>query len=274
MRAKALIVACVVLGSGAVSAQGRVVSGMWTGSLGEGDKSSPVTVELRVDEKNAVTGRVTGPQIRPGDIKVGTFNPQTGALRFSVFVGGDDKSKIDFDGAIAKDTLTVQATGNGQVFAIKATRGGGAGVTTAARQTAQPRQPTDAAAAAALRSFLEVSGWVTAAANLVPADKYGYRPAATVRTFGQLVGHIADAYGYYCARAVGKNVQWSDAIEKGSADKATLVAKLQQSLKACNDTYAGSAEIGPLMENVAHTSLHYGNLVTYIRMLGLVPPSS
>jgi hypothetical protein len=38
--------------------------------------------------------------------------------------------------------------------------------------------------------------------------------------------------------------------------------------------YAGTGDIGQLMANVAHTNLHYGNLITYIRMLGMVPPSS
>jgi hypothetical protein len=46
----------------------------------------------------------------------------------------------------------------------------------------------------------EVSGWVTKAADLAPADKYSYRPAPTVRTFGQQLAHIADSYNYYCAR--------------------------------------------------------------------------
>ena len=55
--------------------------------------------------------------------------------------------------------------------------------------------------AALSKSFNEVSGWVSKAAEAVPADKYSYRPAKSVRTFGELIGHIADSYNYYCARA-------------------------------------------------------------------------
>jgi uncharacterized damage-inducible protein DinB len=95
-----------------------------------------------------------------------------------------------------------------------------------------------------------------------------------VRTFGQLIAHIADSYNFYCARATGQNPQWSDAIEKGTTDKATLVPRLKQSLDGCRAAYGGSGAIAPLMGNVAHTSLHYGNIITYMRMLGLVPPSS
>jgi DinB family protein len=144
-----------------------------------------------------------------------------------------------------------------------------AGVSVAAQQ------PDRNDAAAALRQgFDEVSGWVTKASDLVPADKYAYKPAATVRTFGQLIGHIADAHNYYCARAAGRQVEWSDAIEKGSQDKAVLVRKLKESVTACGSAYSGGGAAGPLLANVAHSSLHYGNIITYMRMLALVPPSS
>ncbi|HVT37671.1 MAG TPA: hypothetical protein VHE78_01380 [Gemmatimonadaceae bacterium] len=133
------------------------------------------------------------------------------------------------------------------------------------------------AATAARKSFGEVSGWVTKAADLVPAEKYSFRPVQTVRTvrtFGEVVGHVADAYNYYCGLAAGREVKWSDAIEKGLTDKATLVPKLKQALDGCVEAYAASGKIGPLIDNVAHTSLHYGNIITYMRMLGMVPPSS
>jgi uncharacterized damage-inducible protein DinB len=123
------------------------------------------------------------------------------------------------------------------------------------------------------RGFIEVSGWVLRAAELVPADKYSYRPVATVRTFAQLVGHIADSHNYYCARGAGRQVQWQDTIEKGTTAKVALVQELRQSIADCAAAY-GKGQIGPLTENVGHTNLHYGNMITYIRMLGLVPPSS
>jgi uncharacterized damage-inducible protein DinB len=109
----------------------------------------------------------------------------------------------------------------------------------------------------------------------VPAEKYSYRPVDTVRTFGQLVAHIADSYNYFCARGAGKNVEWSDAIEKGNTDKATVVPKLQQALEGCKAAHGSSnGRVGPLLGNVGHTSLHYGNIITYMRMLGMKPPSS
>ena len=124
------------------------------------------------------------------------------------------------------------------------------------------------------KNFAEVSDWVTKAADMVPAEKYNYRPVDTVRTFGQLIGHITDAYVFFCSRGSGKNVQWSDAIEKGTTDKATLVPKLKQALEGCNAAYASGTQVGPLIGNVGHTSLHYGNIITYMRMMGMKPPSS
>src|SRR5262245_37715538 len=119
---------------------------------------------------------------------------------------------------------------------------------------AQQNSANDAAAALR-KSFTEVSGWVTKAADLAPADKYSYRPTPSVRTFGQVIGHIADSYNYYCARAAGRDAQWSDAIEKGALDKATLIQKLKQSVDACHVAYGGGGQVAPLIENVGHTYL-------------------
>jgi uncharacterized damage-inducible protein DinB len=128
--------------------------------------------------------------------------------------------------------------------------------------------------AASRRGFNEVSAWVVAAAEMVPADKYGYKPAEPVRTFGQLVGHLADSINYYCAVAAGKNVEWSDAIEKGTTDKTALVAELKKALGTCTAPYASGGRFRALVDNVGHTSIHYGNMVTYLRMMGMTPPSS
>jgi uncharacterized damage-inducible protein DinB len=123
--------------------------------------------------------------------------------------------------------------------------------------------------------FDEVHTAVSKSADLVPADKYTYRPVATVRTFGELVAHIADSYAWYCSRASGRNVQWSDAIEKGRTDKVTVTQKLRESLAVCTAAYGNSSSnLGSLMANIAHTNLHYGNIITYLRMMGLVPPTS
>lgn len=129
------------------------------------------------------------------------------------------------------------------------------------------------ASAALRRDYLEVSDWITRSAELVPADQYAYRPVATVRTFGELVGHVIDGYNYFCGRAAGRTMQWSDPVEKGVTTKAELVAALRKATEECTVAY-GAGPAGPLSSNIGHSSLHYGNMVTYIRMMGLVPPQS
>jgi uncharacterized damage-inducible protein DinB len=136
------------------------------------------------------------------------------------------------------------------------------------------KAPANDVGGALRKNFADVVSLLTKSADLVPADKYGYRPVATVRTFGQLVGHLADAHNYYCAVASGKKVEWSDPIEKGVSDKPTLVKKLKESIELCNRVYAGNGDAATMIENIAHTNHHYGNMVTYVRMLGLVPPQS
>ena len=123
--------------------------------------------------------------------------------------------------------------------------------------------------------FNEVNGWVTQAAEMVPADKYNYRPVDTVRTFGQLIAHITDSYNYFCAHGVGNKVQWDTPVEKGNTDKDTVLPQLKEAVGRCSAAYsAGNAQLRPLFTNVGHTSLHYGNIITYMRMMGLKPPSS
>jgi len=123
------------------------------------------------------------------------------------------------------------------------------------------------------KTFAELSGWILKSAEMVPADKYSYKPAPTVRTFGELLGHVADGSNYFCGRAAGKKVQWSDAVAQGKTDKATVVPKLKEALDACSAAH-GTGHLGMLIQNYGHVNLHYGNMVTYMRMLGLVPPSS
>jgi uncharacterized damage-inducible protein DinB len=137
------------------------------------------------------------------------------------------------------------------------------------------QQPAAANVSEELRKgFAEVNDWVTKAADMVPAEKYDYRPVDTVRTFGQIIAHITDSYNFFCSRGSGKKVEWSDATEKGATDKATLVPKLKQAVEGCNAAYTNGTQFGPLMGNVGHTSLHYGNIITYMRMMGMKPPSS
>ncbi|MEP7273108.1 MAG: hypothetical protein ABI882_16535 [Acidobacteriota bacterium] len=273
MNLKGLFIACSLLmplssifaQSAGVAAD--AISGTWKGSMGAGGtdvRRTPITVELKLDSKSGLSGTVTGPP-QPGEIKTGSFDVTTGALKFEVTVSGNPNPFV-FEGTVAMGTVTGRITvgSNGGLFNISKTG------------SEPSAAPVGSEASERMRkSFAEVSGYVIKAADLVAADKYGYRPAESVRTFGQVVAHIADSYNYFCAQAAGRNVQWSEAIEKGAIDKATLVEKLKQATDSCNAPYGGDAsKPGPLIDNISHTNLHYGNIITYMRILGLKPPSS
>ena len=137
---------------------------------------------------------------------------------------------------------------------------------------AQPK--TDSTRMALSYGFNEVAGWVAKSAEMVPDAKYTYKPVSTVRSYGELVAHIVDGMNWYCAQATGRKVEWSDATAKGKTDKATVTAALKKATASCKAQYDGAGKFMPLMANVGHTNLHYGNNITYLRMMGMVPPSS
>jgi uncharacterized damage-inducible protein DinB len=129
---------------------------------------------------------------------------------------------------------------------------------------------------------------VIRAAEKMPEENYSFRPAETVRSFGQIVGHIADDQYYFCMTA--KGLKPDKNFEKTLTAKAALVAALKESFAYCDGVYAGLRDAdatkpvqsfaGPksllswMSFNYAHTYEHYGNIVTYMRIKGLVPPSS
>jgi uncharacterized damage-inducible protein DinB len=130
---------------------------------------------------------------------------------------------------------------------------------------------------------------ITKAAEELTDAEYAYRPIAGVRSFGELVGHVAGTQNLICAAVLGDKQPAEDAIEKSAKTKAALVAALKASTAYCDKAYAitaaqgaaivdmfgdKSSKVGALTLNAVHDGEHYGNIVTYMRMQGKVPPSS
>jgi uncharacterized damage-inducible protein DinB len=126
-------------------------------------------------------------------------------------------------------------------------------------------------------------------AEKMPEENYSFKPTPEVRSFGQLIGHIADAQYLFCSAVLGKPNP-APGIEKSKTTKAELVQALKdafaysdQAYDAMTDAQAGTlvkffgqdqAKVTVLAFNTAHNNEHYGSIVTYLRMKGLVPPSS
>jgi uncharacterized damage-inducible protein DinB len=139
------------------------------------------------------------------------------------------------------------------------------------------------------KMYSMLSGVVVAAAEKMPEENYSYKPTPEVRSFGQLVGHLADSQFYFCSQAAGESKS-SGGVEKNKTSKADLVASLKDAVAYCKSVYADMtdtkgaemvkmmntdfARLGVLAANVAHDYEHYGNMVTYMRLKNIVPPTS
>ena len=134
---------------------------------------------------------------------------------------------------------------------------------------------------------------IVESAEQAPETLYGFKPADGVRTYGQILAHIAGANYVICAAAKGEKApQGEDSVEKSAKTKADIVTALKASLGYCDgafgaltDAKAGETIAMPfgmgngararsLIMNTGHLHEHYGNLVTYMRIKGIVPPSS
>lgn len=139
------------------------------------------------------------------------------------------------------------------------------------------------------------SGWdgvkrnVSESAALMPEADYAFKPVPKVRTFGELIGHLANEHYAICSAVKGEKDPNTQDFEK-VAGKAALVNALSDSIAYCDPVYAGMTDAmgvagvkifdqemskaAGLNTNVTHDSEHYGNIVTYLRLKNLVPPSS
>jgi uncharacterized damage-inducible protein DinB len=137
--------------------------------------------------------------------------------------------------------------------------------------------------------WMQTRDYLAKSAAAMPESDYSYKPVASVRTFGQLIGHVAGSQNMFCAIALGEKPPTEDAVEKSTTSKSGLMAALKQSNDYCDRAYAqsdaavsgtvdlfGSARsrLFTLAMNAMHDGEHYGNIVTYMRMRGMVPPSS
>ena len=88
------------------------ITGTWTGALvREGGSPIPVTMELKFDGKSAVSGTVSGLP-NPADVKAGTFEPKTGALKLQLGKQGDSAVLLVLDGTVVKGTATGRVSGD------------------------------------------------------------------------------------------------------------------------------------------------------------------
>jgi uncharacterized damage-inducible protein DinB len=124
-------------------------------------------------------------------------------------------------------------------------------------------------------------------AELMPEADFSFRPTEKVRTYGELLGHVANDNYVFCANALGQDNPNKADFEK--VGKVALIEGLTASFAYCDPAYRmdemkameettffgdKGSRLWVLIYNATHESEHYGNIVTYLRMKGLVPPST
>ena len=161
----------------------------------------------------------------------------------------------------------------------------------AAAAQAAPATPPAQPLSATLKSMWDgLKLNLVQSAEKMPEADYAFQPTKDVRTFGQMIAHVANSSFSYCARAKGEDNPNKEDFEKTKAAKADLVKALSDAAAYCDGVYGGMNDAAAmelvkagqnlvprarfLITNISHDNEHYGNLVTYLRIKGLVPPST
>jgi len=159
-------------------------------------------------------------------------------------------------------------------------------------------QPANPLTVGATQHYGIIKNNVTRAAAKTPDDVSPFRPTPEVRTIAQLIAHLADANYRLCSILAGQDPPMDAGIEKSKSGKTDLVKALAESFAYCDKQYAAMTDAAgtPIIKfdaggegsrvpiqmprftvlafHTAHAFEHYGNLVTYMRLKGIVPPSS
>ena len=141
------------------------------------------------------------------------------------------------------------------------------------------------------KDYKTVRDYFLRAAEKMPEAEYDFKPSPDVRSFGQQVAHVADDQYNLCAPARGETRKAAyTAIESTLSKKSELVTALKEAFAYCDAAYDALTDASGkelvnfgkgqqtrfemLNWNLWHTWEHYGNVVVYLRMKGLIPPSS
>jgi uncharacterized damage-inducible protein DinB len=155
----------------------------------------------------------------------------------------------------------------------------------------QPQTTTDTGYTASVRArWNAVKRNIAASAAAMPDAGFSFKPTSEVRSFGELLGHLTNEHYIFCSQMKGEPNPHEKVDFEKKATKADFVKDINDSIAYCDAAYAAIKDdaktLAPLapnrrdttfssmLMNVTHDSEHYGNIVTYLRLKGIVPPSS
>jgi hypothetical protein len=136
------------------------------------------------------------------------------------------------------------------------------------------------------QNYTRTKDLILRAAMKMPEDGYLLKATPEVRTFAQAIGHISEAQAMICGGINGQPVR----VDTSKTVKADVIAELKKSFDACDKAYdsinesnasqvggagfMGGTLAGRLYGNLIHDNEMYGTIVVYMRLKGIVPPSS
>jgi len=158
------------------------------------------------------------------------------------------------------------------------------------KATEKAAPPTDPLSAFNKVAYGYAKMAILRSAEKMPEENYSFKPTDSVRAFGQILGHVADAQYMFCSVALGEKNP-APKIEQTKTSKAELVAALKDAFAYCDKAYSSMTDAAGnetvaffgqpnvpktsvLDVNLMHTMEHYGNLTTYLRIKNIVPPTS
>jgi len=159
-----------------------------------------------------------------------------------------------------------------------------------AAQAAAPAGPTDPLSRVLYGGYNTIKMNLVQSADKVSDADFAFQPTKEVRTFGQMIAHVANSAFGSCAGAKGEPNPNKGDFEKTATTKADIVKALADAVAYCDPVVTGMTDakamelvkVGQnevpraryLISMIAHLNEHYGNLVTYMRLKGIVPPST
>lgn len=162
---------------------------------------------------------------------------------------------------------------------------------TAGAQPTPPAPQTYTLAATLVRTYQNLQRNLTEAAEKMPEADYAFKPTTEVRPFGQLIAHVAlSQFGTCAAFKADPAPPHKDDKEEATRTKAELIALLKASTDYCNPVLTSLkdedlAVLGKAGDNqvakglaLTGTNTHgnemYGTMAVYLRLKGIVPPST
>jgi len=152
-----------------------------------------------------------------------------------------------------------------------------------------PAQKADPFSAEIKQMYEHLKNNVTRVAEKMPEENYSFKPTAETRTFAQIVGHVADVQSRSCSVVNGGQESLK---ASATTTKADLVAALNESFSICDRAFGSLTDATTLdmimwpqgqhhskaalliMAVVSHSNEEYGYMAVYLRLKGIVPPSS